>query len=90
MTATQIEQNQKIGQPIEQPRLPVRSKIEILFEFAAFNPKRTLYRAVRAIDGSFRMEKRGEHAKKFRPAMWCSSENSLTKLREAIEFYGRK
>ena len=90
MTVNQIEQNHKIDRPTEQPRLPVRSKIEILFEFTAFDPKRTFYRAVKAIDGSFRTEKRGEHAKKFRDAMWCGSEESLTKFREAIEFYSRK
>ena len=80
----------KIAQPTEQPRLPGRSRIEILFEFHVWNPKLTFYRAVRTTDGGFRMEKRGEHAKKFRGAMWCGSEDCLTKFRESVEFYGRK
>ncbi len=65
-------------------------QIEILFEFKISNPWPTIYRAVKAIDGSFRMEKRGEHAKKFRPAMSCGSESCLYKFREALEFYVRK
>ena len=62
-------------------------RIEILFEFSVTRPKPTFYRAVRATDGSFRMEKRGQNAKKFRPAMWCGSEESLFKFKEAVEFY---
>ena len=46
------------------PRLEVRPRIEILFEFAMLKPKPTFYRAVKAVDGSFRMEKRGRDAKK--------------------------
>ena len=90
MTENQIEQNQTFDQPTEQRRLPMRSKIEILFEFNMWNPKLTSYRAVKAVDGSFRMEKRGQHAKKFRTAMWCGSEDCLSKFRDAVEFYSRK
>jgi len=90
MTENQIEQNQKLDPPPEQSRLPVRSKIEILFEFSVPKPKLTFYRAVKAIDGSFRVEKRGEHAKKFRSIMSCGAEQSLFKFRESVESYFRK
>ncbi len=80
----------KIAKPTEQPRLHIRAKIEILFEFTVSNPKPTIYRAVKAIDGSFRMEKRGVNAKKFRTAMSCGYENCLFKFREALEFYSPK
>ncbi len=40
-----------------------RRQIEILFEFKISNPYPTIYRAVKVIDGSFRMEKKGEPAK---------------------------
>ena len=62
-------------------------RVEILFEFSIQKPKPTLYRAVRATDGSFRMERRGLNAKKFRPAMWCGSEDSLLKFKHAVECY---
>lgn len=65
-------------------------RIEILFEFSVPKPKLTFYQAVKAVDGSFRMQKRGEHAKNFRPIMWCGSEESLFKFREATEIYFRK
>jgi hypothetical protein len=66
---------------------PVCRRVEILFEFSIQKPTLTLYRAVRSTDGYFRMEKRGKNAKKFRPAMWCGSEESLLKFKEAVEFY---
>ena len=90
MTENEIEQNNRIDQPTEYLRPPVRSKIEILFEFNVRTPKLTFYRAVRAIDGSFRMEKRGAHAEKFRSAMFCGSQDCLYKFRESIELYYRK
>lgn len=69
---------------------PIQKGVEILFEFTVSNPKPTIYRAVKAIDGSFRMEKRGEHANKFRVAMYCGSQDCLYKFRESIELYYRK
>ena len=65
----------------------IRHRVEVQFEFSIQRPKPTLYRAMRAADGSFRMEKRGLNAKKFRPAMWCGSEESLLKFKEAVEYY---
>ncbi len=62
------------------------SKVEVIFEFSVLTPKPTLYLGVRAVDGSFRMEKRGHSAKKFRAAMWCGSLESLFKFRENVEF----
>lgn len=64
-----------------------KSKIEVIFEFSVLKPKPTLYRGVRAVDGSFRMEKRGQSAKKFRATMQCGSVESLFKFRESVEFY---
>ena len=60
-------------------------KIATLFEFSVVKPKMTFYRGVRARDGSFRMEKKGENAKNFRAVMWCGSEESLWKFRESVE-----
>ena len=80
----------KIAEGSEDLRTLGQRQIEILFELKVSNPWPTIYRAVKAIDGSFRMEKRGEHAKKFRPAMFCGSESCLHKFREALEFYVRK
>ena len=74
----------------DQSRLLAYRRIEILFEFSVTRPKPTFYRAVRATDGSFRMEKRGQNAKKFRPAMWCGSEESLYKYKECAEFHNGK
>ena len=79
----------KIGANSEDLRHSSRRQIEILFEFKVSNPWPTIYRAVKAIDGSFRMEKHGEHAKKFRPAMSCGAESCLYKFREALEFCSR-
>ena len=80
----------KIGESSEGLRTSARRQIEILFEFKVSNPYPTVYRAVKAIDGSFRIEKRGEYAKKFRSAMSCGSESCLYKFREALEFYSPK
>ncbi len=76
----------------EQELSPLQSRrqIEIIFEFSVLKPKPTLYRGVKSIDGGFRMEKRGENAKKFRPAMWCGSVEGLFKFREAVEYFCRK
>ncbi len=65
----------------------VRPKFKISFEFSVSKPKRTFYRAVRAIDESFRIEKRGENAQKFKPTMWCGSEDGLLNFRIAVETY---
>ena len=79
----------KIGEGSEDLRPSVQRQIEILFEFKVSNPYPTIYRAVKALDGSFRMEKRGEHAKNFRPAMACRLESCLFRFREDLEFYSR-
>lgn len=63
-----------------------RQKIKVLFAFTVPKPKLTHYRAVQSTDGFYRMEKRGELAKKFKPFMWCGSEQSLYQHKEAIEF----
>ena len=89
MTANQIDQNQKIGQPTDESTPPVRSRIEVLFEFNVRNPKLTFYRAVKATDGGFRMEKRGQNAKKFKTIMRCGLEEGLHQSRIAIETYFR-
>lgn len=60
-------------------------RVQTLFEFSVVKPKMTFYRGVRARDGSFRMEKKGETAKSFRAVMWCGSEESLQKFREGLE-----
>ena len=77
----------KIGESSEDLRPSSRRQIEILFEFKVSNPWPIIYRAVKAIDGSFRMEKRGEYAKAFRPVVFYGSESGLYKFREALEFY---
>ena len=66
---------------------PIRLKIKILFEFTVPKPKLTFFRAVSTINGGFRIEKRGEHAKKFKPTMWCGSEDGLLNFRIAVETY---
>jgi hypothetical protein len=60
-------------------------RIKVVFEFSALKPKLTHYRGVQAIDGGFRMEKRGDSGKKFKPFMWCGSIEGLCKHRETIE-----
>ncbi len=68
---------------------PIQKRVEILFEFTVSNSKPTIYRAVKAIDGSFRMEKRGQNAKKFKTIMRCGLEEGLHQFRMAIEAYFR-
>lgn len=67
-----------------------RPRIEVLFEFTMTKPRPSIYRAVRATDGSFRMERRGQDARKFLAIMCCGSEESLFKFKEAIEIYHGK
>ncbi len=76
--------DQKLGLPMFKSAQQ-KSKVEVIFEFSVLKPKPTLYRGVSAVDGSFRMEKRGKNAKKFRAVMWCGSVESLFKFRETIE-----
>jgi len=59
-------------------------KIEVLFEFATQRKKHTEYRAVKCIDGSFRMEKRGHGAKTYRAIMWTGSLEGLLRFQEAV------
>ncbi len=77
----------KIVQPNERPRLPDRSTLEILFEFQVSNLKLTFYRAIKTIDDSFRMEKRGQNAKKFKAIMRSGFEEGLHQFHIANEIY---
>jgi hypothetical protein len=52
-------------------------KNKIILEFSVLKPKAIVYRGVQAKDGSYRMEKRGLTAKKFKPYMWSGSIESL-------------
>jgi len=67
-----------------------RPKITVIFEFIVTKPKATFYRGVQATDGSYRMEKRGFAAKKYRAIMWTGSEDGLVRFRESVEWcYGK-
>ena len=66
------------------------NKLKVIFEFTVLTPKLTIYRGVKAADGSYRMEKRGATAKAFRSVMLCGSEELLYKYRRAVESYFRK
>jgi len=81
------ETQEEITPKLDPPQSPLKRRVEILFEFTMSKPKPTFYRAVRAADGGFRMEKRGQDAKTFRAFMWCGSEDGLRKHKEAVEFY---
>lgn len=61
-------------------------RVKVIFEFSVSKPKLFFYRAVQAIDGSYRMEKRGANAKTYRAFMWCGSEEGLYHHRQAVEF----
>lgn len=52
-------------------------KNKIILEFSVLKPKAIIYRGVQAIDGSYRMEKRGINAKKFKSFMWTGSVDAL-------------
>ena len=52
-------------------------KNKIILEFSVLKPKAIIYRDVQAIDGSYRMEKRGINAKKFKSFMWTGSVDAL-------------
>jgi len=84
MLEKQNMDGQKLGLPMTESAQQ-KFKVEVIFEFRVLKPKPTLYRGVRARDGSFRMEKKGENAKSFRAVMWCGSEESLWKFRESFE-----
>ena len=85
-----MNENQKEVAPKLAPQQSsMKRRIEVIFEFTMPKPKPTFYRAVRAADGGFRMEKRGQDAKTFRTFMWCGSEEGLFKHKEAVEFYYR-
>ncbi len=62
-----------------------RPTIKIIFEFSVPKPRPTFYRGVQAVDGSFRMEKRGHNAKHYRAFMWCGSAQGLYQHREAVK-----
>ncbi len=64
---------------------PTRKAVTVIFEFSVLKPKIILYRGVQATDGSFRMEKRGLNAKKFKPFMWCGSQESLYQYHESVQ-----
>ncbi len=63
-----------------------RPRIKVIFEFTISRPKPTFYRAVEATDGTYRMEKRGAGAKKYKTFMWSGSECGLYRHREAVEW----
>jgi hypothetical protein len=67
--------------------IATHSRIKVIFEFYALKPKLTHYRGVQATDGGFRMEKRGDSAKKYKAFMWCGSIEGLCQHREAIEHW---
>ena len=54
-----------------------RKAIKVILEFSVLKPKEIVYRGVQTNDGSYRMEKRGLAAKKFKPYMWSGSIESL-------------
>jgi hypothetical protein len=64
-----------------------RPRVEVIFEFSVVIPKLTFYRGVKTSSGGFRMEKRGQNAKKYRTVMWCGSEDGLYRYREAVEYF---
>lgn len=50
----------------------MKKRIRVFFTFSAkCNGRIFLYRAVKAIDGGYRMEKKGENAKTYQTIMWC-------------------
>lgn len=69
---------------LSEEKMP-RKTIKVIFEFSVLRPKITLYRGVQAADGSYRMEKRGPMAKKFKPFMWCGSVESLYRHQEIFQ-----
>jgi len=58
--------------------------INIILEFSVVRSKAIIYRGVQASDGSYRMEKRGITAKRFKPYMWSGSIESLYFQREIL------
>ncbi len=80
---------QKRSSHMKEKHNPVRHKIKILFIFAIHKLKQTLFRAVSAIDRSFRVDRHSEHTRKFKPAMWCGSEGGLLNFRVAVETYNQ-
>ena len=62
-----------------------RKAVTVILEFSVLKPKIILYRGVQATDGSFRMEKRGLNAKKFKPFMWCGSREFLYQYHESVQ-----
>lgn len=84
------ENQEEITPKLSPPQATMKRRFEVLFEFVISKSRAIFYRGVRAADGSFRMEKRGQAAKKFRAVMWCGSEEGLLRHKEAVEFYSRK
>lgn len=66
-----------------------RKAIKVILEFSVLRPKVIFYRGVQATDGSYRMEKRGLTAKKFKPFMWCGSLESLYQHQETILYWAK-
>ncbi|MBL7554787.1 MAG: hypothetical protein JNM24_03110 [Bdellovibrionaceae bacterium] len=69
---------------IESTKIFPRKAIKVILEFLVLNPKGTVYRGVQANDGSYRMEKRGLSAKRFKPYMWSGSIESLYVQQEIL------
>ena len=61
------------------------TRAEVIFEFSVPEPRLTHYRGVKATDGVYRMEMRGDQAKHFRANSWCGDLATLFKAKEIIE-----
>ena len=61
-----------------------KPRTTVILEFSVQKPKVVLYRGIHATDGSYRMEKRGLNAKKFKPFMWSGSLESLYRYQEIV------
>lgn len=66
-----------------------RARIKVIFEFVLPKPTPTIYRAVQATDGGYRMERRGASAKAFKPFLWCGGKHSLYDHKAAVENWHR-
>lgn len=69
---------------IESTKIFLRKTMKVVLEFSVLNPKETVYRGVQANDGSYRMQKRGFAAKRFKPYMWSGSIEPLYVQQEIL------
>ncbi len=64
--------------------------IIVLLEFQTVEEGRPFfYRGVQAIDGGYRLEKRGKYATRYRPVMWCGLEDQMRERARAIQWKHR-